>query len=391
MTPEDRQTIATKLQGPLRLTLAGLWAERLARGFWPLWSLLLGLLALLSLGVQDLIPRDGLLALAALVAVLALWSGIYGWRNFRRPLMAEAMVRLDSSLPGRPLSALADRQVIGATDAASRAVWEAHLRRMAARAATARPVAPDLRLSRRDPYGLRYLALTAAVVALTFGSLWRIGSVTGVGAGPAQALIGGPTWEGWVQPPAYTGKPSLYLNDIDLVTFSVPVGSRVQIRFYGEVGALSVAESVSGRSGDVPPATDPVQDFSITQSGSIGIEGPNARRWNIVALRDAPPEVSATGEVTRESDGRMKLQFSAKDDYGVTGGRAVIALDLPEVDRRHGLTIDPEPVDPVMLDLPLPITGNRVAFDETLIDDLSKHVLANLPVTVALSVTDAPG
>lgn len=391
MTPDEREKILTRLQGPLRLTFAGLWAERIARGFWPLWSLVLGVLAILVLGLQDVMPRNLLLSVAGLALLLAGWSLWYGWRNFRRPLRAEALVRLDNSLPGRPLSALADTQIIGAADPASRAVWQAHLQRMAARAAGARPVAPNLRLAQRDPFGLRYIALTAAVVALIFGSLWRVASVTGLGAGPAQALIGGPTWEGWIQPPAYTGKPTLYLNEIDRITFSVPVGSRVQIRFYGEVGALSVVENVSGRTGDLPPATEPVQDFTITQSGSIGIEGPNDRLWNIVALRDAAPEISATDEVTRESDGQMKLPFSAKDDYGVAAGTAVIALDLAAVDRRHGLTVDPEPVDPVTLDLPLPITGDRTEFDEILIDDLSKHVLANLPVTVALTVTDAPG
>jgi uncharacterized protein (TIGR02302 family) len=391
MTPDEREKILTKLEGPLRLTFAGLWAERIARGFWPLWSLVLGVLAILALGLQDLMTHNLLLSIAGLAVLLAGWSLWYGWRNFRRPLRAEALVRLDNSLPGRPLSALADTQIIGATDPASRAVWEAHLRRMAARASGARPVAPNLRLAQRDPFGLRYIALTAAVVALIFGSLWRVASVTGIGAGPAQALIGGPTWEGWIQPPAYTGKPTLYLNEIDRITFSVPVGSRVQIRFYGEVGALSVVENVSGRTGDLPAASEPVQDFTITQSGSIGIEGPNDRLWNIVALRDAPPEISATDEVTRESDGRMKLPFSAKDDYGISAGTAMIALDLAAVDRRHGLTVDPEPVEPVTLDLPLPITGDRTDFDEVLIDDLSKHVLANLPVTVALTVTDAPG
>ena len=33
---------------PMRLTLAGLWVERLARAFWPLWSLALGIVAALA-------------------------------------------------------------------------------------------------------------------------------------------------------------------------------------------------------------------------------------------------------------------------------------------------------------------------------------------------------
>ena len=76
-------------------------------------------------------------------------------------------------------------------------------------------MAPDLRLAPRDPFALRYVALTALVMALLFGSIWRAASVTGLAPGAAGAVASGPSWEGWAQPPAYTGKPALYLNDID--------------------------------------------------------------------------------------------------------------------------------------------------------------------------------
>lgn len=401
MTRSQSQILAARLKRPLRLTWAGLWAERLSRCFWPLWTILIAVLALLAFGVQDLVPLVAVwcaLGAASLGALWALWSG---WRSFHRPTRSDALNRLDANLPGRPISTLSDTQAIGSTDPASQVVWQTHLSRMAERAAKARAVAPDLRLSHRDPYGLRYMALTAMVTALIFGSLFRVASITGLGAGPAQALIAGPSWEGWVQPPPYTGKPTLYLNDIDQASFEVPTGSRVQLRFYGEVGALSLVETVSGRSaasratsgpdGELPPSQEPAQDFDILQSGEIGIDGPGGRKWNIIAQKDAAPTVTASAEVTRESDGSLKLPFSATDDFGVTGGTATIALDLPSIDRRYGLAVDPEPVEPVVLDLPLPITGNRAEFSETLVDDLSKHPFANLPVTVSLSVTDAPG
>ena len=41
------------------------------------------------------------------------------------------------------------------------------------------------------------------------------------------------------------------------------------------------------------------------------------------------------------------------------------------------------------LDLPMPITGDRAKFTETLVDDLSKHVFSNLPVTMTFTVADA--
>lgn len=392
MTEDLSRITLNRLRRQVALTLAGLWAERLARAFWLPWTIVIAALAVLSFGLQDLVPLE--VAWGGLVATLgglgwSLWSGI---RAFRRPTRGDALARLDATLPGRPIATLSDAQAVGAGDPASAAVWRAHLARMAARALTAQPVAPDLRLARRDPFGLRYVALTALVMALMFGSIWRAASVTGIGPGSANALIAGPSWEGWLQPPAYTGRPSLYLSDLGAAAVEVPVGSRVQVRMYGEVGALTLAETVSGRAGtDVPPASQPAQDFEVRQDGQIVIDGPGGRVWQIVARRDLPPEIAAEGSVSRERDGQFALSFTARDDHGVTRGQAEIALDLAAVDRRFGLTADPEPRDAVVLDLPLPISGSRADFTETLMDDLSKHPFANLPVTIRLTATDASG
>ncbi len=385
-----QDNILDRIRFPLRLTWAGLWCERLAKSFWPLWSILIAALSALAFGVQDWLPLEA--AWIGLLSILAgaVWALVHGLSRFRRPRLTDALERLDNTLPGHPISALTDTQAIGIGDPASAAVWEAHRARMAARAAQARPVSPDLRLARRDPYALRYVALTSLVIALMFGSLWRVTSVAGLTPGGSASLASGPVWEGWAQPPAYTGKPSLYLNDITAEDLTLPVGTRVLIRLYGDVGALTLAETVSGRT-DPQPASSPSQDFSVTRSGKISIDGPGGREWDIRALPDAPPTVSPSGEMTRGPKGQLQQAFHASDDYGVAAGRATITLDLAAVDRRFGLATDPEPRDPVVLDLPLPISGNRKDFTETLIDDLSKHAFANLPVTVTLSVTDASG
>lgn len=390
MAETDSTGTIARLTWPLRLTWAGLWCERLSRSFWPLWSIAIATLSVLSFGLQDVLPIEA--AWIGLVAALGggLWALVWGLRRFRRPTRAEALERLDSALPGHPIAALTDTQAIGAADPASLAVWQAHRARMAARAAAARPVSPDLRLARRDPFALRYVALTALVMALLFGSLWRAGSVTGLTPGAADALAGGPVWEGWAQPPVHTGKPSLYLNDIDQARLELPVGSRIQIRLYGEVGALTLSETVSTRT-EVPPASDPTQDFEVLRSGIVEIAGPGGRRWEILVTPDMPPAIAPAGEITREAGGEMKQPFTATDDYGVVAGQATIALDLPAVDRRYGLAAEPEPRDPIVLDLPMPITGNRTEFTEQLTDDLSKHPFSNLPVTITLAATDAVG
>ncbi len=379
-----------RIEAPLRLTHLGLWAERLTRAFWPLWTLVIAALGALSFGLQDVLPLEA--AWFAIVATIlaVLWALVHGIRAFRRPTREEALTRLDANLPGRPIAALRDSLAVGADDAASRAVWAAHRDRMASRAAAAKPVEPNLKLASRDPYALRYMALTLLVMALMFGSLWRVASLTDLAPGGTGQAAAGPSWEGWAQPPAYTGKPTLYLSDQTAANLSLPVGTRIQLRFYGDPGALILAETVSGRT-EVPPASQPNQDFSVSRSGRLAIDGTGGREWQVTILPDTPPAIQAKGAMDREADGRFKQPFTATDDYGVTKGAVTIALDLPAVDRKFGLTADPEPQKPVTLDLPLPMKRDRTRVDQVLVDDLSKDLLSNLPVTLTFSATDAAG
>ena len=389
----DPSRSLSHLERPLRLTRAGMVAERLTRCFWKVWTLLFAVVAVLMFGLQETAPLE--LAWFGGVGVLAAlgWFLYDGIRRFRWPSRAEAMARLDATLPGRPLQALADAQAIGADDPQSAAVWAAHLRRMAARAEGAEPVAPDLRLARRDPYALRYVALVALVMAALFGSFLRLAEVPGaVTPGGGDLAAGAPSWEGWIEPPAYTGKPTLYLNDLAAGRLEIPEGSRISLRLYGEVGALSVDETVSGRSGDaVGPATDPAQEFDVTRNGRLVIHGPGGREWQVELADDHAPRIAPEGAMEREPNGRMTQVFRASDDHGVVAGQAVISLDLGAIARRYGLAVDPDPREPITVDLPMPISGNRADFSEALVEDFSKHPWVGLPVTMVLTAEDALG
>jgi uncharacterized protein (TIGR02302 family) len=261
---------------------------------------------------------------------------------------------------------------------------------MAARAAQAKPVHPDLRLATRDPFGLRYLALSALIIALMFGSLWRVATIIGLAPDRAEAMANGPSWEGWAQPPLHTGKPAIYLNDIPAGLLDLPRGTKVQLRLYGEIGTLTLAETVSGAT-TPPPASDLAQRFEVMQDGAIAINGPGGREWKVMALKDAAPTVRVTGEVTRERNGKMRLPFAVEDDYGITAGAAAVTLDPSRLDRRYGLSIEPEARPPLVIDIALPISGNRAKFEDAIIEDLSQHPFANMPVLVRLEVKDAAG
>ena len=388
-TPTDLRNHLKGARLALNLTWAGLLSERLTLSLWPLIAVVLAVLGVLMLGLQDLVGVELVWGFAVVSGLSALAALGYGLRTFRLPTRAEAMVRLDESLPGRPLQALLDTQATGDNDPASMAVWKAHKARMLERAAQAKPVGGDLRVSRRDPYALRYLAALVFGVALIFGSIWRVGSVTDMAPGAGAGLATGPVWEGWAESPRYTGRPTIYLNDITGDTLSVPVGSLITLRMYGEVGALTVAETVSGRTGEVPAASDPEQDFTVIQSGEITINGPGGRSWDVAVIPDTAPQVSILNAPEASALGEMTLPFQAMDDYGVEAGEARFALDVTAVDRRHGLSVKPDPRPELVVALPMPIAGNRAQFEESLIDDFSEHPWANLPVAMTLSVLDA--
>ncbi len=390
----ERSTLLTPvlraLRWPLTLTWAGLIAERVVRAFWPLWILAAVLATAVLTGLPwafsyDMVRGGIILAAMALIA-----GAIWGVSQFRWPRRVEAIARMDAVLPGHPLAALADRQAIGREDAASEDLWQAHQRRMVAQAQKAQVVEPDLKVSNRDPFGLRYIALLGLVLALLFGTVLRDGpgGLPGPGGG---ALAAGPTWEGWVEPPAYTGLPSLYLNDIEN-QITVPEGSRVSIRLYGETGALSVAETVSGEVREAATTAEPVQNFSIAGDGVLRIDGTGGREWSVVAIKDTAPLVALLEDGARTNfDGQMSQPFRAMDDYGITGGRAIFTLDLAQVERAYGLAQEPEAREPIELELPLPISGSTREFTEMLIENMSEHAWAHMPVTLTLEVIDERG
>ncbi|MEO9820526.1 MAG: TIGR02302 family protein [Paracoccaceae bacterium] len=383
----NRRKGLNAIRWPLRLTWFGLIAERLWRALWPLIAVVLGVLGLLMLGVQDGVSLEGVWIIGVVSAVLTVASLIYAFKRFRLPTRDEALVRLDATLPGRPIQALMDEQAVGQSDEASAAVWRAHQARMAERAANAKAVPADLRIAKHDPYALRFMAGLIFGVALIFGSLASVGSVRDISTGDS-GLASGPVWEGWAESPRYTGRPTVYLNDIE-GALELPVGSLITLRLYGEVGALTVSETVSGRTGELPPASSPEQDFTITKEGTLSIDGPGGRSWDVVLIPDAPPKVSAQDMPQSGPTGQTTLPFSAQDDYGVEAGEAIVTLDLPAVDRRHGLAIEPEQRPAITVALPMPFAGSRRSFDEKLIEDFSQHPWANLPVSITLSVLDA--
>lgn len=374
-----------RLKRPLQITLAAMLAERAAQAFWPFVTTAMLAAALLLSGAlafwADWIGQG----LLAALAIGALATFVLGVRRFEPATRGDALARLDASLEGYPISALADRQAIGADDPASVDLWHAHRQRMSARLAAARPLPPAPGLARRDPFALRLTAATALAAAILFGAGTQRGDLAALLPGGAAAAIPQASWEGWIEPPAYTGKPTLYLSAQSSGALTVPLGSRATLRLYGSADATKVSETFTGTdSGDAGPT----RTFAITRDGRLSV---GAESWEITVVPDLPPHVAAAGELTRTLAGEMRLPFRAGDDYGVTAGRAAITLDLGHIDRRYGLAAVPDKRAPVVVDLPMPYRGDRREIDEMLVENLARHPWAGLPVSVSFRVTDAAG
>ena len=217
------------------------------RAFWPLGSLLAAVWAGLAFGLAEVTSRDQLMILLAAGAGLALYLLYRGVRRLRWPSIDAARARVDATLPGRPLAALRDTPALGATDPGAQAVWAAHIARMRRLAAAARAVRPDPRLSSRDPWALRLAALVALIAALVFAQGDGLRGVpAALAPGGAAAVAAGPSFEGWAEPPAYTGRPTLYLPEVQGgEPLSVPVGTKITLRVYGDGARFTLAQTVT--------------------------------------------------------------------------------------------------------------------------------------------------
>lgn len=368
-----------------------MWWEAIAQAFWIPGVLLAGLFAALAFGAADLLPTRYLPWVLGLAVLAVLLTAGLGLRRLRRPTLDAARARVDETLPGRPLSALCDQVAVGAGDQGATALWSAHLARMEQAAAQARAIAPDARLRWRDPVGLRLLGLVAVVMALIFAPAGRFGQgIAALGASfrpmPEHRPDANPAplWEGWAEPPAYTRRPTIYLNALpESEPLSLPEGAKLSFRFYGDGIGLTQDIGTAAQGGD--PAAP---EFTAEKDGAITVAG---RRFDIQVQPDAPPVVAPGVAPDRRVDGRLVQEFTASDDNGVAGGQAVIALDLTAVDRRFGLSVAPEPREDIALQLPLPASGSRKDVRARLTEDLSRHPWANLPVTVSLKVSDGIG
>ena len=377
----------------LALAAAALFWERL----WPrLWPVLAVGGLFLALALSDALPLlPGWLHVAALAAfaVALLAATALGARALGPIDRAAARHRLerDSGLRHRPLTALDDRLIAGATNPMATALWKAHLERAAEDSRDLRVGIPAPGMARRDPHGLRavvVLLLAAAAIGAhddAFGRLERA-LVPGFGH-RAVAEIG---VEVWITPPAYTGHATLFVDrgSRPEKPLPVPTGSTVlaQVSSTETPPRLHVGGRVvpfvamaANREGGAFRAETTIEGGTRL---TVRVGGQDLVAWPFRLIADAPPTVHFTTPPTATRRAHLKLAYEARDDYAI----ADVAMEIRRADGRPLAKGTPH----VRLSLSTPRAGSDTARGRV-VRDLTAHPWAGLPVILRLRATDALG
>lgn len=351
----------------------------------PVLAAPLGALALyLILALFGVFERFGDPWRALVLLGLAAGAGSLAWRasrRFRWPtrVQAERRVEADSGLTDREYEALRDRPGAGDT-----VLWQAHRERMARRLAHARTRRPRAAWAKIDPYGLRISAmiLMAAGVFMA-GDLARFR----VEDAFAPRILSGGTGRAiadlWVEPPAYTGEPALYLRDRR--SADVPEGSVLAARLAG----TARTPRVTGAEAEIERIDETVWQIRVPvlQSGEITLRaGALAESVELTAIPDLPPHLALSAEPEGDAEGRIQIEFVVRDDYGVESFALHVA---PESDAA-GAAIPDAAWDRVEI-APGSVTATGRDDLYTASIDVARHPLSGERVAIRIAGTDGAG
>lgn len=424
MTQRPTFTSDRSLAGRLALSrLATRVSMTVERG----WPLLLPLVIVASLflsvswlGLFLLLPDTARMSLMAVFGIAAL-AALYPLLFFRVPTSAEIDRRIEAAnqLLHSPVLVQTDRPS-GRESIFSQALWREHQKRMAEKLGNLGGDMPRTRVPERDPWGLRAVAALLLVTAFAFSFGPSGGRIAdGFSAHAARDAVP-PRIDAWVTPPAYTGRPPVFLTSPALAnpaladngnqaasTFTVPEGSDVSLRVTGGSGeeTLSYADAdgnartiePTGQKADAakPAAATPstatpstVRQFTgkLTTNGTLTLQSGNDElgNWAFAVIPDKPPQIRFVSEPKRAVNGSFELNYQIDDDYGAATAKADFALADPPAPNAHPLYGPPE------MPLTLPRRGAKGNAAKTT-KDLTEHVWAGGNIKLTLFTTDDAG
>lgn len=354
--------------------------------FWeqysPVFALAAGIIAVFLIGSFSGLWQwigDPWRLILLVISIFYLVKAIRRARQFRPPNRSAAMRRVesDSDVSHRPLDTLHD------TPALSKEGWTEHYAKSLDE--VQRLVPPKLRpeLGKVDKYYLRYILPVCIGLAIMIGtgdSLERLRhSLT---PGWVSGAMGDQiTFEAWIDPPAYTGRPPIYFKNADRI--EVPEGSELVARIIGTKDPTRPRLTTprgSTRLALTRIGPDSFEARAIVKrpGSAIWRIGQTEKEWKITALADQPPEVSFVREPEADKRDRLIFAFAYEDDYGID-----------DLQLRMTLLQDDMMAPEQIRDVRVPLGGNaRQSESQSAALDLTKHEWAGRKVSARLIATD---
>jgi uncharacterized protein (TIGR02302 family) len=328
-------------------------------------------------------PQLILLILCGLGFAAALW---YGFRDFRWPGTAEAVRRVesDSGFTHRPITHLTDAQASNLIDTDSVGLWKSYRQRLVASIGVPFLGLPRGTVAAKDPYGLRALVLLALVIGIfVAGDSWQKRLIQAMHPNfSAFAQSETSKVEAWLTPPDYTRMAPISLSSAvqiesgEAKPLTVPAGSKILAQAEGIGAKASLLANGTSKDFEKLDALTQRIEGKVQSGDEIAIEadGDTLARWPIKVVPDQAPTVSFPTKPTATERGVLRLDYAAKDDYGIKGVKAVVQL--------------PNSKESLDLNLPLPQLDAR-ELKAYSYQDLTAHPWSGLEVEIRLVARDA--
>jgi len=358
------------------------YAPVLATGFLALGLFVLGA----WLGLWQWIG-DPIRLIALIITVFFLARSVLRALRLRMPTYSDARRRVetDSEQSHRPLDVLDDRPALSAD------LWPSHQKTALKQAEALKPARGKPALSLVDKYDLRFilpviLLISAVIMAgFSFERLRKAVSPTWQSSIRSSQI----SYEAWIDPPSYTGRPPIYFKDGADV--AVPAGSEFVARISG-VKTAPRPRLVSGwRSRFLTPKRLGAKSFEIreTVDDSAHVEfrvGLSRKSFALNVTEDQPPNVEIISPPEADKRDRLTLAYGLSDDFGVETLNIEMALMSDDTDENTAFD-----GIPVLADIPLPGSRQTKIENAKAAVDLSKTRYAGRKVIGRLVATDGSG
>lgn len=319
-----------------------------------------------------------ILILALFVLVQAFWFA----RQKTRPNLSAARRRVegDSNIKHRPLDTLYDHAAL------SSEAWPLHYENAVQSVHRLVPSKRRAVLSPLDPYFLRFAVPFLLMLAMMVGygdNLERLRRSVmptwQAGVNPSKI-----SFEAWIDPPDYTGRPPIYFKGKQAV--EIPTGSELVARIAGAKSAPRLKLTTENRSRyislkRIDPKTLEARTVLKSKAKARWRVGSTLQSWDLNVIADTAPTLKFEDTPKADKRDRLVLNYSFEDDYGVE------ALEL------HMQQLSNDSLDSPVEIVSIPLQSRSVKRVEKRVTelDLTKHVWAGKKVSAVLVARDGLG